>query len=108
MLFPILVTIFHTPFQDLEKFADESGEHGFIIFSLGSLIKSTSIPPATVRSFVKAFSQIPQRVIWKWESDEKPANLSSNVLTVKWLPQTDLLGKCFVTKLKGFGCLVCL
>ena len=66
------------------------------------MVKCTSIPPAIVRSFVKVFSQIPQRVIWKWESEEKPENLSSNVLTVEWLPQPDLLGKCLVTNFKGF------
>ena len=79
--------------QELAKFADESGEHGFILFTLGSAIKSTSIPVEIVQSFVEVFSQIPQRVIWKWEADEKPANLPPNVMTVKWAPQSDLLGK---------------
>ena len=78
---------------ELQMFADGSGEDGFIVFTLGSQIKCSTIPAATVRSFVRAFSQIPQRVIWKWETDEKPPNLSPNVLTVKWLPQGDLLGK---------------
>lgn len=85
---------FSIPFQELENFVNESGEDGFIIFTLGSAIKSTTIPSPALQSFVKAFSQIPQRVIWKWESEEKPANLSLNVLTVKWLPQGDLLGRC--------------
>ena len=29
--------------------------------------------------------------VWKWEG-ERPANLSSNTLTKKWLPQHDVLG----------------
>ena len=80
-------------FQDLEKFANESGEDGFILFTLGSAIKSSSIPVEIVQTFVRVFSQIPQRVIWKWEADERPANLSPNVMTVKWAPQSDLLGE---------------
>jgi len=76
---------------DLEKFANESGEDGFILFTLGSAIKSSSIPVEIVQTFVRVFSQIPQRVIWKWEADERPANLSPNVMTVKWAPQSDLL-----------------
>lgn len=37
-----------------------------------------------------AFAQIPQRVLLKYEDDmkEKP----KNVITVKWLPQRDILG----------------
>jgi len=77
--------------SELQKFADESGEHGFILFTLGSMIKSSTIPKATVQVFLRVFREIPQRVIWKWEADEKPPNLPHNVLLVKWLPQSDLL-----------------
>jgi len=76
---------------DLKKFADEAGETGFILFTLGSIVKSSTIPKETVQSFVRAFSKIRQRVIWKWEADQPPANLPANVMTVKWLPQGDLL-----------------
>jgi len=95
---PTVIELSHTHIKpikplpaDIAKFADESSENGFILFTLGSAIKSTNIPTDIVQSFVRVFSQIPQRVIWKWEADEKPANLSPNVMTVKWAPQSDLL-----------------
>ena len=42
-------------------------------------------------TFLKVFSQLPQRIVWKW--NEKPIqNLPGNVLLKKWLPQQDILG----------------
>lgn len=40
---------------------------------------------------MNAFSQIPQKIIWKFEDpiDYVPPN----VLQMKWLPQRDILGK---------------
>ena len=39
-----------------------------------------------------AFRKLPQKVIWKWES-EIPADVPSNIMMTKWLPQQDLLGR---------------
>lgn len=47
-------------------------------------------------AFVRAFSRLPQRVLWKWEAGDIPG-LSSNVKIVHWLPQQDLLGKTLIT-----------
>jgi glucuronosyltransferase len=49
------------------------------------------MPKETLNSFIRVFSKLPQRVVWKWETDE-PSNMSSNIMMVKWLPQQDLLG----------------
>ncbi len=71
--------------------ADEAKD-GFIIFTLGSLVNVSSMTEEMVGSFIGAFSQLPQRVFWKWEGDI-PKNVPSNVMMVNWLPQQDLLGK---------------
>ena len=49
------------------------------------------MPNATLQIFLKVFAQLPQRVVWKWESRFQP-DISANVLMTDWLPQQDLLG----------------
>lgn len=46
--------------QDLEEFVDGSGDHGFIVFTLGSFV--SELPEFKAREFFEAFRQIPQRV----------------------------------------------
>lgn len=75
--------------SELEEFVQSSGEHGFIVMSLGSLVKS--LPLEITSEIAAAFSQIPQKVIWRYDG-ERPNNLGNNTLLVKWLPQNDLLG----------------
>lgn len=77
--------------QDIEKFINES-EHGVIYFSMGSFLHSKMFPKPTLDAFLNAFSKIPQRVIWKWESDTMSVQ-TNNIFTAPWLPQKDILGK---------------
>ena len=76
--------------QPFETFADEADD-GFIVFTLGSFVPVSSMPNATLQIFLKVFAQLPQRVVWKWESRFQP-DISANVLMTDWLPQQDLLG----------------
>lgn len=46
--------------QEMEEFVEGSGEHGIVVFTLGSLI--ASMPKEKAEVFFKAFSMIPQRV----------------------------------------------
>ncbi|KAJ4431906.1 hypothetical protein ANN_20512 [Periplaneta americana] len=76
--------------QDLVEFLDEAKD-GFIFFSLGSNLRSDAITKDKLQVLLDAFSELPQRVLWKFESDsllEQP----SNVMIGKWLPQSDILG----------------
>lgn len=60
--------------------------------SMGSMLRGTSFPKDKRENFLKAFSKLPQRVLWKWENetmDGKP----KNVKLTKWAPQRDLLCK---------------
>ncbi len=46
--------------QELEEFVNGSGEHGFVVFTLGSMV--SQLPEAKAREIFEAFRQIPQRV----------------------------------------------
>lgn len=73
---------------EIQEFIDNS-EHGVILFSLGSTLKSSNLPEARVQLFLKAFSKLKQRVIWKYEDES--LEVPPNVLIKKWLPQSDIL-----------------
>ncbi|XP_066971029.1 UDP-glycosyltransferase UGT5-like [Macrobrachium rosenbergii] len=77
--------------QDLQEWIEGSGEHGFIFFSLGSVVKSTYLPEKNRQMLIKVFSSLKQRVLWKWDDDFMP-DLPPNVKIMKWLPQQDILG----------------
>jgi len=49
-----------TPVQDLKEFVDGSGDDGFIVFTLGSMV--SDMPEKKAKQFFDAFRQIPQRV----------------------------------------------
>lgn len=81
---------------ELEEFVQSSGEHGFILMSLGTLVEG--LPLEITSEIAAAFAQIPQKVIWR-HAGEHPPNVGNNTLIVKWIPQNDLLGH---PKIKAF------
>lgn len=85
--------------EDIDKFLNES-EHGAIFFSLGSTVRSDTFSQKKIDAFLQAFSELPQRVLWKWEGNSLSEH-HKNVKTAKWLPQGDVLGhpnvKVFIT-----------
>lgn len=46
--------------QELEEFVQSSGEHGVVVFSLGSMVKNLTEEKANV--VASALAQIPQKV----------------------------------------------
>lgn len=82
--------------SELEEFVQSSGEHGFILMSLGTLVKG--LPTEMTSEIAAAFAQLPQKVVWR-HVGERPSNLGNNTLLVKWMPQNDLLGH---SKIKAF------
>ncbi|KAJ4434824.1 hypothetical protein ANN_23395 [Periplaneta americana] len=79
--------------QNLEKFLNDA-RHGVIYFSLGSLVRGETMPEDKKRALLDAFSELPQRVVWK--TDKFPG-LPDNIMTGTWLPQLEiiiLLGTC--------------
>jgi glucuronosyltransferase len=81
-------------FQDLQKFVDEAKD-GVIYFSLGSSVRSDHMPEDKRRVFIEAFSELPQKILWKWESAHLPGQ-PENVKIGTWLPQQDILGNMAV------------
>ncbi|KAM9343492.1 UDP-glucuronosyltransferase-like [Pholidichthys leucotaenia] len=83
---------------DLEEFVNGSGDDGFIVFSLGSMVPS--MPVEKAKTFLDAFGRIRQRVVWRY-TGSLPDHVPKNVRIMKWLPQNDLLAhskaKVFMT-----------
>ncbi|CAN9506748.1 unnamed protein product [Ophioblennius macclurei] len=75
--------------QHLEEFVQSSGDHGFIIMSLGTLV--SELPADLSNEIAATFAKLPQKVIWRYKG-QKPDALGNNTLLVDWLPQNDLLG----------------
>ncbi|XP_072388403.1 UDP-glycosyltransferase UGT5-like [Diabrotica undecimpunctata] len=74
--------------QDMEKFITDS-KHGVIYMCMGSTIRGSSFPESKKQTFLKAFSKLPQRVIWKWEGEM--TGRPDNVFVTRWAPQRDIL-----------------
>ncbi|CAG7724753.1 unnamed protein product [Allacma fusca] len=86
--------------KTLENFINGS-EKGFVYISFGSSVQISKAPPEIYGAFIEAIKRIKVNFIWKWEGDNLPSNLPSNVFMQKWMPQQALLAhpkiKAFVT-----------
>ncbi|XP_076858342.1 UDP-glucuronosyltransferase-like isoform X1 [Brachyhypopomus gauderio] len=84
--------------QELQEFVNGSGEHGFVVFTLGSMV--SELPEVKTRQFLEAFRHIPQKVVWRY-TGTLPKDIPKNIKVMKWLPQNDLLAhpkaKAFIT-----------
>ncbi|XP_047726806.1 UDP-glucuronosyltransferase 1A1-like [Prionailurus viverrinus] len=90
--------------QEFEAYVNASGEHGIVVFSLGSMV--SDIPKETAMEIADALGKIPQTVLWRY-TGTPPPNLAKNTILVKWLPQNDLLGhpkaRAFITHSGSHG-----
>ncbi|XP_073502829.1 UDP-glucuronosyltransferase 1A6-like isoform X6 [Phyllobates terribilis] len=90
--------------NDFESLVNSSGEHGFVVFSLGSMV--SDIPMHKAMDIAEALGSIPQTVIWRY-TGKVPSNLANNTHLVKWLPQNDLLAhpkaRAFITHAGSHG-----
>ncbi|CAK1542973.1 unnamed protein product [Leptosia nina] len=86
---------------DLEEWISGAGEAGFVYVSMGSSVRTDTMPLSAHRLIVQALGRLPQRVLWKQDAEQNLTDIPSNVRLYKWLPQQDLLGhpkiKAFVT-----------
>ncbi|XP_072916767.1 UDP-glucuronosyltransferase 2B17-like [Hemitrygon akajei] len=73
---------------DLQRFMDNSGEDGVVIFSLGSIVGT--IPPEAASEVAAGLARLSQRVIWRYIG-ALPPNLGNNTKILSWFPQNDLL-----------------
>ncbi|XP_012864319.1 PREDICTED: UDP-glucuronosyltransferase 1-9-like [Dipodomys ordii] len=90
--------------KEFEAYINASGEHGIVVFSLGSMV--AEIPEKKAMAIAEALGQIPQTVLWRY-TGSRPSNLANNTILVKWLPQNDLLGhpktRAFITHSGSHG-----
>jgi glucuronosyltransferase len=77
--------------KDLREFLDGAVE-GLIYFSLGSNVRSDTMTEGKKQIFMAAFAELPQRILWKWETNVM-SDVPNNVKLVKWLPQQEVLGE---------------
>lgn len=78
--------------QDLQDFID-SAEHGVIYFNLGSVVRMEDMPIDLQNGIKEAFAELPQKILWKLESNTSLHNQPKNVYTRKWYPQYDVISK---------------
>ncbi|XP_071504891.1 UDP-glucuronosyltransferase 2B9-like [Diadema antillarum] len=78
--------------DDLQEFMESSGEHGVVVFSLGSYYAEITTTHADVVDlFIEAFSRVPQKVIVHLK--KLPSRkLPDNIKALPWLPLNDLMG----------------
>lgn len=90
--------------EEIKNFV-ETATNGLIYVSFGTNIRSADLTLEKRSALLNTFSKLKQRVLWKFE-DDTLADLPSNVLIKKWLPQNDILSnvntKVFVSHM-GIG-----
>ncbi|KAL6258092.1 hypothetical protein P5V15_010011 [Pogonomyrmex californicus] len=74
--------------NDLRQFLDDATE-GYIYVSFGTTITCDALPKEMLRNFVKVFSKLPYKIVWKFEC-ELPGKLD-NAFISKWVLQQGVL-----------------
>jgi glucuronosyltransferase len=69
----------------------DSSRDGFVLFSLGTNIKSSKLPQERIAAILKVLSKLKVKVLWKFEKEDLPGR-PENVKISKWLSQQDVLG----------------
>ncbi|KAA0200612.1 hypothetical protein HAZT_HAZT003288 [Hyalella azteca] len=72
---------------DLDSFL--SGTTPVVYMSLGSIARSSTIPPDAMNVIISVFAKLPYKVIWKYE--EELSDIGPHVFIKKWMPQQDIL-----------------
>ncbi|XP_068158071.1 UDP-glycosyltransferase UGT4-like [Drosophila tropicalis] len=86
--------------DDLQQFMD-GAEHGVIYFSLGVEIYMKWLPDKMKLTFLEVFSNLKQRVLWKYDGLNSLKDKSDNIFFRSYLPQKQILNhpktKLFIT-----------
>lgn len=83
---------------------ESSGDHGVILFTLGTYFgEITIIQPGFAEQFAEAFRRLPQKVIWQMKDPLGEIDVPPNVKVMPWVPQNDLLGEFGGVMIGGKG-----
>lgn len=69
----------------------DNAPNGVVYLSFGSVLKLNQLPKKELNILIQQLGKINQKVLFKWESDEK-IKFPSNIIARKWFPQADILG----------------
>ncbi|KAL6954034.1 UDP-glucuronosyltransferase 2A1 [Sarracenia purpurea var. burkii] len=67
----------------------DDAKQGVIYFTLGSLVRTSTLPKHIIKAFRDAFAELPVKVLWKFELELQ--DIPENVYISKWFPQSDIL-----------------
>ncbi|XP_059470072.1 UDP-glucosyltransferase 2-like [Neocloeon triangulifer] len=85
--------------KDIKEWLD-GAKDGAIYFTMGSIMNCSLFPETQRKALVEAFAELPQRVLWKWETESIPGQ-PKNVKVASWMPQQEILAhhnvKLFIT-----------
>lgn len=61
------------------------------------MLQTESFHPEKLQAMFDAFGELPYKVLWKANTDYFPKDLTipDNIHFEKWMPQLDILCKCF-------------
>nr|XP_054751398.1 UDP-glucuronosyltransferase 2B15-like [Lytechinus pictus] len=79
--------------KELVDYIDSAGDHGIIIFTLGTYC--AAVDQSILKIFADAFAEVDQKIIWQIEDTMKRSlnfDLPDNVKMFPWIPQNNLLG----------------
>ncbi|CAG7727563.1 unnamed protein product [Allacma fusca] len=85
--------------EEIQEFIGKYKDTGFVYISFGTATQISKAKPEVRKVFFNAVRKFKVGFVWKWEGDAVPEGLPSNVITAKWLPQSDVLGH---PNIKGF------
>ncbi|KAJ1520421.1 hypothetical protein ONE63_003553 [Megalurothrips usitatus] len=68
----------------------DAAEHGVIFFTMGSGVRTSTLPKDKFLALRDAFAALPQRVLWKYELDTMEGQ-PDNVRIASWFPAIDVL-----------------
>lgn len=88
--------------SDIQQFIDSASD-GVILISFGTFLQPEQMPPEKYQAMLDAFSKMKQKIIWKWDENDKKVNFPSNIMVKKWLPQADILAHKNVKLMIGHG-----
>ena len=73
--------------------------------SLGSLARSSLIPPEDKKTILETFLKLPYKILWKYE-DDSLGELPKNIMIGSWMPQQDILGQLYWWKIRYFNSII--